>query len=350
MSAFRLWILALLLLSGLCLALRQDSGTTAIQPAPPADAETYPPRMVKNVKVRNYNIVGENNVMYDHVPQRVIAVGENINETLVALGVEDKVVCAVRYGNPFYRPEPEYAAGYDRIAFQDGIFLNTEMVLSLSPDLIISGQSLFTEKRLKSTDFWNSRAIRTFFPLNANSPYDREHRESLENEFAFLLGLGSIFNREEKARSIVEKTRALILAVRDAARNAPQPKVMIVEQLGRNLVAYDRSKLAGDICAALGAYVPESPVGTIGLEYLIEEDPDVLFVVKSGGDAEEAADVIRDMPSLESLQCVQQGRVYGIMLNYTYNSAIKTGAGVKYFARGIYPDVYARLFEKHEGT
>jgi len=35
------------------------------------------------------------------------------------------------------------------------------------------------------------------------------------------------------------------------------------------------------------------------------------------------------------------------MLNYTYNSAIKTGAGVKYFARGLYPEVYAQLFGKH---
>lgn len=66
----------------------------------------YGVRAVKNVRVQNYNALGENISYYDKVPQRVIAVGEQINETLVALGVEQNVICPVRYGNPFYKPEP----------------------------------------------------------------------------------------------------------------------------------------------------------------------------------------------------------------------------------------------------
>ncbi len=339
MSGFRLWLIAVTVLSGVLYGFRPDGKDWAAQTrAEPGEAE-YAPRLVKNVKVRNYNVVGENNVLYDRAPRRAIAVGENINETLVALGAGDRIICSVRYGNPLYRPEPENAEGYARLDFQDGFRLNVETALFLSPDFIVSGQSLFTEKRMRDTDFWQRRGVNTFFPLNANSPYDREHRESLENEFAFILGLGRIFDEEEKAERFVRETRALIERVRAATKNRRPPKAMIVEGLGRNLVAYDSSKLVGDICVRLGAQVPESPVAAIGLEYLLEENPDVLFVVKSGGDAEAAARAVAGMPALSSLKCVREGRVYGIMLNYTYNSAIKTKAGVRLIARGLYPDL-----------
>lgn len=55
----------------------------------------YGVRAVKNVRVQNYNALGENISYYDKVPQRVIAVGEQINETLVALGVELSVRCVM---------------------------------------------------------------------------------------------------------------------------------------------------------------------------------------------------------------------------------------------------------------
>lgn len=76
------------------------------------------------------------------------------------------------------------------------------------------------------------------------------------------------------------------------------------------------------------------------LKTIIEENPDVLFVVKSGGNPEEAADFFRQHAGLQSLKVVREGKVYGISLNYTYNSAIKTGEGIKKFAHGMYPELF----------
>ena len=300
---------------------------------------SYSPRFIRNIEVKNYNIIGESISRYDHDPQRVVAVGENINETLVALGVEDKIISSVSYENPYYIPEPEYADRYNTIKFEKMMILNPETILSLNPDLIISGQSLFTDKGLKSTEFWNKRNIHTYLAFNANSPASRNHRESLELEYEFILGLGTIFDKEKQARKLVQEMENTISSIRDKTNGKAKSKVIIVEQLGKQLVAYDDAKLAGDICVKLGAYVPNSPFGTIGLEYLLEEDPDVIFVVKSGGDPEIAAEAFRNIPALQSLKSIKNNRVYGIALNYTYNSAIKTGAGIKKFARGIYPDL-----------
>ncbi|MGM9582382.1 MAG: ABC transporter substrate-binding protein, partial [Phascolarctobacterium sp.] len=310
-------------------------------------AADYKPRLVKNVIVKNYNAVGEKESLYTYSPQRVVAVGEQINETLVALGVEDRVICAVRYGNPFYVPEPQYAERYNRIKFENFVILNAESLVAMRVDLIVSGQSLFTDKRLKSTEFWNERGVHTYLPPNANSPSSRKHKESLEDELGFILGLGTIFDQEAKSQAIVKEMYETIAHYRKQAQGMAQPKVMILEGLGKNIVSYDETKLAGDICTRLGAYVPNAPLGTISIETVLAEDPDVIFFVKSGGDPDAAATSFRNTPALRSLKAVKNNRVYGIALNYTYNSAIKTGEGIKKFAKGIYPNI--KPYSKKEG-
>lgn len=219
--------------------------------------------------------------------------------------------------------------------------MNAEALVAMRVDLIISGQSLFTDKRLKSTDFWNERGVHTYLPVNANSPASHVHRETLEQELDFILGLGTIFNKEEAAQAIVQEMYDTIAYYRKQTQGRPQPKVMIIEGLGKQMIAYDETKLAGDICTRLGAYVPPSPLGTIGIETILQENPDIIFIVKSGGDPAAAADAFRNTPGLHSLKAIQNNRVYGISLNYTYNSAIKTAAGIQKFAQGIYPDVQA---------
>lgn len=87
-------IAAVVLLTVITMLIKRETSFVS-QPAGIAVQETYPKRMIRNVEVKNYNIVGEKISFYDRVPQRVVAVGENINETLVALGVEDKIICSV---------------------------------------------------------------------------------------------------------------------------------------------------------------------------------------------------------------------------------------------------------------
>ena len=76
-------IAAVVLLTVITMLIKRETSFVS-QPAGIAVQETYPKRMIRNVEVKNYNIVGEKISFYDRVPQRVVAVGENINETLVA--------------------------------------------------------------------------------------------------------------------------------------------------------------------------------------------------------------------------------------------------------------------------
>ena len=78
-----------------------------------------------------------------------------------------------------------------------------------------------------------------------------------EQECDFILGLGTIFDKENEAKKIVADMQQDIAVVREKTQNMPKPKVMIIEMLGKKIVAYDSTKLAGDICVKLGADVPD---------------------------------------------------------------------------------------------
>lgn len=304
---------------------------------------SYKPRYVENIEVKNYDIVGKVSSYYDKAPTRAFVVGENIIETFVALGVEDSIICPVVYGSRYFEPEPEYANGYNKLDKRRFNIVNMETVLSIRPDLIVGGQVIFSDKSLKGTRFWNERNVHTFCSLNANSPKNREYKETLEQEMEFILGLGKIFDKEQRAQKIVNTMNDSIEIIRKHVVRLPKPKVLIVEQLGGSIVVYGKNKLAGNICEKLGADVLDFPGGTIGWEDIIQANPDAIFVVKSGGDPEAAANIFRHKEGLQNLHCIKEQRVYGIALNYTYNSAVKTSIGIKKFAAGLYPSISGKL-------
>ena len=300
----------------------------------------YRPRIVRSLAVEDYNALGYRNDLYTRPPRRVVAVGNSIIETLSALGVGDRIVFAGSYSNSYYVPEPENAAAFRSIPLEKASYLNMETVLALEPDFIVSGQVIYSRKRLKSTAFWNDRGVHTYVDENANSPTSRIHVENLDREYDFILGLGEIFNRSDRAEEIVAHCKETLRSIREKVKDRKKQKVLIVEQFGKYLVAYDDTKLAGNICVRLGAEVHRFPAGTISLEEIIRDNPDVIFVVKSGNDPRKAAVSFSQIPALECVNAVRHHRVYGIALDYTYNSNVKTESGIKQFARGLYPDLH----------
>lgn len=303
----------------------------------------YTGQYVKNITVDNYRVTGENIQYYQAVPQRVIAVGENILETFAALEIEDSLLLAIGYDNPFFRPDEQYAVRYNNISKQSVLSLNMEKVLSLRPDLIVGGQVLFSDSSLKSTRFWNTLNVHTFCALNANAPGSQVRKETLEQEFAFITGLGKIFNKEKRAEEIVKAMQQDISIVQKTVKDRKKMRVMIIEDLG-GWVVYGKDKLAGDICSRLGGELI-SCKNIIGLEDIINAEPDIIFVVKSDGDPEKAAEDVKKIPVLRNLRCIKDNRVYGISLNYMYNSAVKTSAGIRLMAAAMYPDLAGKQGE-----
>lgn len=294
------------------------------------------------VTIENYNTQGEPEQMtYTKPPQRVVAVWQNSIETLLALGVGDRIIAG--NGVPdkkFFRKE--YQEQYSKIPYTGLQLLDLETTMMLKPDLIVGWHSTFASKVLRRpTDFWHKRGVNTF--IARSSIIDAKPR-TLANEYKDILDLGKIFDKNERAQQLVGQMQQEVnFAISQAASYKKRPRALVLEFMGKEPTVYGEKSLAGNIVKELHGELLAEKQRAIGLEQVMELDPDVIFVVVTEfnyGREQDVLDRVNKHKALKHLRCVQQGRVIALPLYSIYSSGVRTYDGIKIIATGMYPDLY----------
>jgi iron complex transport system substrate-binding protein len=266
-----------------------------------------------------------------------VAVYQNSIETLLALGLEDRIIAAAGLD---HEVKPEFAAAFSKVNYLTEFTPNRESIIMLQPDFILSWYSIFNENRLGEVGYWHSRGTNTFIAANSGV----QATANLENEYQDILTLGAIFNVEEKAQAIVNEMRAELERVAAYARGSTQKRVLIMEIQSNGLRIYGRNALGGDMAGKLGADVLLES-GVISAEALIGHNPDCIFMVYFGSSADKktgdaAVEQIIGNPAYASLAAVKNAKVFPIPLGEMYCSGIRTLDGIITLAKGIYPELY----------
>ena len=327
---------ALLLIAALtgCGTTQQETASNEIS-ASHADSH-YP------VTVESYNYAGDVvTTTYEKAPERVIAVYQGSIETMLALGLEEHVIASYGLDNAV---KEEWEDGLSKMNYHEEVFApSKEDVMMLEPDMIFSWGSLFGEKKLGDVDQWISRGTNTYINTNTRAGgYDR----TLEHEYKDILNIGNIFDVEEKAQALVDEMKQEIQDALAKTKGKEAQTVSVIEFLNDDISNYGASSLAGDMITQLGGELVAPDAKQVGKEDLVEQNPDVIFVVymeNSGDDGEDVkstcvAKVMED-PAFASLDAVKNGRVYPIMLGDMYASGARTIDGIRNFAAGLYPEL-----------
>lgn len=315
--------------------------TPASSPASPETAALaagghYP------VTVTNYNYAGDEvSYTYEKAPERVVAVYQGSIETMIALGLEDRVVASYGLDNEV---KEEWKAGFAGMNYRSDVFApDKETVTLLQPDMILSWGSLFSEKNLGDVSGWNQKGVATY--INSNTRGGGRAR-TLENEYTDILNLGLIFDVEDKAEVLVEEMRGCVADTLAQAQGREGQTVAVVEPIGGGMTNYGADSLAGDMVTQLGGSLVNPDGGEMSKETLVQSDPDVIFVVYmaySGDDpetvvAQQLAAITED-PALASLSAVRNGRVLPVMLGDIYAAGPRTVDGIRAIAAGMYPAI-----------
>lgn len=293
------------------------------------------------VTIENYNTQGEPEQMtYTKPPQRVVAVWQNSIETLLALGVGDRIIAG--NGVPdkkFFRKE--YQEQYSKIPYTGLQLLDLETTMMLKPDLIVGWHSTFAPKVLRPTDFWHKRGVNTFI---ARSSMITNKERTLANEYKDILDLGKIFDKNERAQQLVGQMQQEVnFAISRTADYPKRPRALVLEFMGKEPSVYGEKSLAGNIVKELHGELLAEKQRAIGLEQVVELDPDVIFIVVTEfnyGREQDMLDRVTQHKALKHLRCVQQGRVVALPLYAIYSSGVRTYDGIKIIATGMYPDLY----------
>lgn len=295
------------------------------------------------VNIINYNSSGEAEVStYIKPPRRVIAIWQNSIETLLALGVGDRIIAGNGVPDKKYFL-PEYQNAYKKIPFTGLQLLDLETTIMLQPDFIIGWNSTFAPNVIRSTDFWHKRNINTY--ISANSIPNKKYK-TLANEYEDILNLGKIFDRNEQAKKIVDSmNKEIQFVINNVVDKDKKPRALVIEFLGKEVSVYNEKTLAGNIVKELHGDLLASRERSIGIEQIVDYDPDVIFVIvveSYYGHEEQVINKIIQHPALKKLHCVKNLRVIPLPLYEVYSSGVRTYDGIKDIAKGLYPEIYNR--------
>ena len=293
------------------------------------------------VTIENFNTQGEpEQQTFTKPPERVVAVWQNSIETLLALGVGDRIIAG--NGVPdkkFFRKE--YQEQYSKIPYTGLQLLDLETTMMLKPYLIVGWHSTFAPKVIRPTEFWHKRGVNTF--IARSSMIDGRPR-TLENEYKDILDLGKVFDKNERAQQLVGQMQQEVnFAISQTAGYQKRPRALVLEFMGKEPTVYGEKSLAGNIVKELHGELLAEKQRAIGLEQVVELDPDVIFIVVTEfnyGREQDMIDRVTQHKALKNLRCVKEGRVLPLPLYAIYSSGVRTYDGIKIIANGLYPDLY----------
>ena len=275
---------------------------------------------------------------FEKAPEKVITFWNNSVETMLALGLGDRVISAVGVDESSILPElqeefDKMVAGKEYNAFTDSnAAMSKEYAIMLDPDFILGWKSTFSDKTIGDVDYWHENGVNTYIALNSN---DISEYRTVENEYTDILTLGEIFDVQDKAEEIVSEIKDEVARVTEAVAGQEKQKVVVVEFMKDSIWNYDKTMLVGDMVAQMGGELMDLP-SDIGAEDLLNADPDVLFII---GDDEKVADFMAN-EAYGSLSAVQNERVFPLDLSDVYTSGIRTIRGLNAIGKALYPDLY----------
>lgn len=269
-------------------------------------------------------------------PQKVIVLDPAILDTMDALKID---VAGVPQTNSHL---PEYLAKYRGSEYLNAGTLfepDYEALSSAKPDLIIAGG--------RATDAYDKLSgIAPTISLNVDA------KQFMTSFSQRVEQLGSIFGKEEEAKTQLDAFKQQIAQTREKAANAGPALVLMVS--GGKMSAYGPGSRFGFIFDELGfkpaAEFPDAGVGRHGnvvtSEFLLSVNPEWLFVLdrdnaigRAGADGESARQVL-DNPLIHKTNAWQQNHIV-----YLDSTSIYISAGLQSY-KNLIADVNNALDKK----
>ena len=331
MIRFSVLILCLLI----CVGCGPQQVTVEDHQSTPAHIELQPPVTIESFVRRGEPFEST----YTAVPERVVAMWQNSIETIIALGEGNRIVAGMGIPDRKY-VRPEYRAAYDKIPYKDLKYANLESVLMMKPDLLVGWKSTFTNKMLQTPTFWQARQANVYI---AESSLGAQSALTMDMEYKYIRDLGRIFNRNMEAERLIQEMQQSVAYTVAQTANEKPSKALFIEVEGKHFRLYGHKTLAGNIGDSLHADVIDTETPSISMEDVVEQNPDVIFLIVSDGEYSQA-DVIMNyvlmQPGLQGVNALRNKRVHFLPLLAVYSPGIRLSDGIDIVSHGLYPNLY----------
>ncbi|MEM8875897.1 MAG: ABC transporter substrate-binding protein [Planctomycetota bacterium] len=265
---------------------------------------------------------------FDTSPQRFAACSSFALETLMALGVEPVVRI---HTPPVFPPEAE---SIPVVARSHSTGPDVEMLIATAPDAILL-HNVFGE-------------FADTVQSSVGVPVVLHQVKSLADIDRYVGMLGRLAGKTDRANELLGELHATIDWMRNQPQPARAPKALALLGTSDTWYAYRRNAFMGDLLEVLGvenvaaeaeAHAKHRTLAPLDLERIVEQDPDVLFVIPYGGVDPDTIENFMAHPAFASLRAVRDGRVYVLTDRiYSSHAGLRSGEALRTLYGLIYPD------------
>mgnify|MGYP002515451636 CR=1 FL=1 len=267
-----------------------------------------------------------NKVTMSNKLERIISTAPANTETLVELGLADKLVAIDTYSSDV----EGIPSNIEKIDFLNP---DAEAIIGLEPDLIIasghnkSGSSDDPFKLVKEAGI-----SVVYIPSS----------ESIQGIYDDIMFIADITNTKEKGQEIVDNMKSQIDEISQKAKNVKEKKKVYFE-IGPapNLYSFGNSTFLNEMIELVGAeniFKDENSWLAPTEESIIERNPDVILTNVDYID--NPIQEIKSRPGWENINAVKNNQVYLIDKNSSSRPSSHIIKALNEMAKAIYPDVY----------
>lgn len=325
--------LSLLLALALCLSVvscaKTDAPVTAPTPNATLDLPVEESTVVYPLTFDNYGRA----ITVEAAPERVLALGPNCAELLVALGLGDKII-GTSLRNHSRGPLPEYAAEYEVLPELNHSSATREAVISSGADFIYGIDWEFGGSGL-DTDELATYGMVTY--INSATTVEQQYQE--------IRDIGKIFGVEARAEAFIADQQARLASVQAKISGKEMPKVLICDSIDAGVFTATGVNFANELFALAGGNnvfgdLTEKAWITVSNEEVLAREPEVIVVFDyDAPSAEEKIAQIKADPSLSQLECVKNDKFVILSLESVLPGD-RIAFAVETLAEGFYPDVF----------
>lgn len=316
-----------------------SSTETSEQPAPTQDTsstEATPAETAKKFEPFSVVTFEDNEVTYDHVPEKVVSFNLHTTENLMALGLGDKII-----GTAYNNAEilPEYKEKWESIPKLADKYPSLEVLLGAGPDFVYGRSSAFGEKGVASVPSFVENDI---MPYVSKATYTSG--ATMQDTFDDFEFLGKLFQVEDKANEIINKMKEQITIVDEKLKNQENRVKVFVYDFGTDDAFTCGRSLESDIITKAGGvnvfgHIDKTWVHA-SWEEVVEANPDII-VINDYGDttAEEKINYLKENAALKDVKAVKEDRFVVLPLPSVF-TGIRNGDAITYLAESFYPEIF----------
>lgn len=280
-------------------------------------------------------------VTFDAPPQRIVSMNDHVTETLIQMGVGDRIV-GMGYGEKD-TPLPEVAEQFKAIPSLAAEYPTFEQIRDLDPDLVVGGmRSAFDDKNGLGRDRLEDNGIQTFL-FSEYCTAGFSDIGVLRTDFAQL---GEILGVPDAAEKLTTSITARLDAVRERLDAAGiQPTRTFFYDSGEDqpftVGGVGIGNLIGDYARAQNI-TPEGPKPyfTTSWEVVGERAPEAIVVLDYGDtNSDDKIAYLKNQPIMATTPAIRNDRIVVVPLDDFFESS-RLATSVETIARGLHPSAF----------